>query len=1106
VDGQALQTEFGKNIVQYRDFSWAYYQGANFDVYFYEGGREPARFVVENGDKYLHEIEKLLDYQLGEKISFLVYNSFSDYRQSNYHLTPDVNNTGGRTTIEGNKVFVYFSGDHLNFIRQLKAGFAKMVLSDLMSGGSIQDRVQNSVLLNIPEWYTEGLIRYISEGWNPYLDNELKHGIISERFRKMSKLKDEEKELVSQSLWKYVYDIYGEGAFANVVYNTRAARNMEVGFEFALGKNFTEVFADWYDYEFKHFTSIKGESPASFEEIKGGKIFRKGKISRLAINAPGSKAAFVTNDMGKIKLWVLDIESHKRRCIFKSGYRRLGEQDYNYPIMCWNPIQDKLTVFYEKRSELFYIDYDPVKHTKSEPQLITGVDYLLDASYSQDGKVMVTSAMKNGQSDIFIFDPRTQFFHPLTYDIYDDRQPRFVNKSKGIVFTTDRPNTGLNKVTSTGDYHFNDNYNIYYFPDYRARPKSLKKISNTGGDELMPGYYDSTYISYLTDENGVMNRNAAYLDSIFQYTRVVASYKDTSHSNDTMKFYTKNAAGMQVKQSIINSPLLMRLDTDMVYKDTIYTYNITDYNENILSYSISPSYRSIYELYKIEGKYRIFKRPTPAGITSFRKKRLDNTKAGIRATEKKSVLKIDTISVINSNDIPVSAKGPETLVLKPYFQTEFPEEPGEMDSIKKAEEGSPEEEKRNLLFRKKNKKQNKFAAEALYFPSFSPDLIVGQLDNSINTSPYLPYHRGDALIYNPTIQGVFKLGTSDLFKDYRIIGGLGVQPDFSGAEYFLSFENLKNRLDKKYTFYRKSQSQTDAAGSFTRQAYMEGRAELRIPFSEVLSLRNSVFMRQDNTTFLSGDKASLVKGGTLAYRGGLKVELVFDNTIIRGLNIRTGSRYKIYTEAFDAINQKNTIFAVSGGDFRTYTRLSRSLTWANRFSFATSYGSDKVVYFMGGADGWLTPRSANNQPDPAQNYVYMLQPGSLRGFNQNERNGNSFALINSEIRWPIVRYFLNRPLRSQLLENFQVVSFFDAGSAWLGLLPTGENNAYKTRYIYEGPLIIKAVTNRDPFIYGYGFGLRTTLLGYFVKLDYAWGVENNQVLDPATYFSFGLDF
>lgn len=41
---------------------------------------------------------------------------------------------------------------------------------------------------------------------------------------------------------------------------------------------------------------------------------------------------------------------------------------------------------------------------------------------------------------------------------------------------------------------------------------------------------------------------------------------------------------------------------------------------------------------------------------------------------------------------------------------------------------------------------------------------------------------------------------------------------------------------------------------------------------------------------------------------------------------------------------------------------------------------------------------------------------------------------------------------------------------------------------------------------GYGVGLRTTLFGYFVRADYAWGIETRRVQQPKLYLAMGLDF
>jgi hypothetical protein len=47
---------------------------------------------------------------------------------------------------------------------------------------------------------------------------------------------------------------------------------------------------------------------------------------------------------------------------------------------------------------------------------------------------------------------------------------------------------------------------------------------------------------------------------------------------------------------------------------------------------------------------------------------------------------------------------------------------------------------------------------------------------------------------------------------------------------------------------------------------------------------------------------------------------------------------------------------------------------------------------------------------------------------------------------------------------------------------------------------------RDPVIFGYGTGIRTLLFGYFIRLDYAWGIETRTIQDPRLFFSMGMDF
>ena len=144
--------------------------------------------------------------------------------------------------------------------------------------------------------------------------------------------------------------------------------------------------------------------------------------------------------------------------------------------------------------------------------------------------------------------------------------------------------------------------------------------------------------------------------------------------------------------------------------------------------------------------------------------------------------------------------------------------------------------------------------------------------------------------------------------------------------------------------------------------------------------------------------------------------------------------------------------------------------------------------------------------DYSQNYGFQALATNLRGFNQNIRNGTSFAVLNSELRFPIFNYLFNRPLRSDFLNNFQLIGFGDLGAAWTGKSPYSNDNTFNTEIISQQPIKVFLKSQREPIVGGYGFGLRSRLFGYFIRTDWAWGVEDGEIKPYIFYLSFSLDF
>jgi hemolysin activation/secretion protein len=169
---------------------------------------------------------------------------------------------------------------------------------------------------------------------------------------------------------------------------------------------------------------------------------------------------------------------------------------------------------------------------------------------------------------------------------------------------------------------------------------------------------------------------------------------------------------------------------------------------------------------------------------------------------------------------------------------------------------------------------------------------------------------------------------------------------------------------------------------------------------------------------------------------------------------------------------------------------------------------------LGGVDNWLFNKAeTRTQETPlgtqglANRDIFMSEfIGPLRGFSYNKLSGNSHLLLNVELRMPVKS--LMSVESSSFLNSLQLVGFTDVGTAWTGSSPFEKSNGFNTN-VYGGntnPFQATVTDFRNPFLMGYGMGARANVFGYFVKFDYAFGLENKEVKSPVTYLTLGYDF
>lgn len=1138
VQAQSNTEKFGQNRVQYKDFAFQYYESDNYTTYFYQGGQDVAKYVIKTAEDVTDDISKLLDFRYHRKIDIIVYNNINELNQTNIGIYEPSQNPGGTTKIPDNKIFVYFNGDHRHLDQQIRQGIAKIFVDKMVMGSSFAEVVQNAVLLNLPDWYKLGLVKYISESWSSEMEDHLRDGILSGRYRKLSKLPAEEAIFVGQSIWHYIEEVHGKTAVSNIIYLTRVNRSVDNGFLFVLGTDLQQTLSDWYTYYYNRFTNEKNATllPAESGLVKT-KIRKFLSYYQPCLSTDGKHIAYASNDMGRYRVHLLNTENNKAKVIFRGGFRtNTIFTDESIPLLAFDPSGKKLAIISDKRAQIYLRLYD-LETGKMEVNPVRKFQKVVSFSFV-DSKQLVMSAIQNGQTDIYLYTIASTTTRKLTDDYFDDLDPAYITADsiRGIMFSSNRPDDTLRSARYESQ-NVPKMHDLFFY-DLDANNNVLYRITNTPlANETNPQNFSENEFCYLSDANGIRNRYIGHFESVFDHNQKTYHFtlKETEEEDSlSLPENTTLDSVMDTKTITLN-----RVSNERVYKIGGVTSPFTNNTYGIRNQSTVMQRNQVLDMLRVNGKARFYKYVLSAyngGGQTYQSPFMNNLKAkteeAAKAEEKKAAEEVAPTPVIT--DTLRNAKGS-----RPFdFQSEF-DYGIKLFDWDSASASRLAAEKEGYVFR--------FSRVRPYFVRFAVDKVVTQIDNNLMVTRYQPFDPAVPQYNLNPVSFMFKFGITDLLENHKLYGGIRLP--FVGidnnSEYFITYENLTKRLDKKFTFYRRNIggkaydklpfTNTVLPGDYSvdyniKTNYAE--VQLNYPLDVLNSLRFNIAFRNDLVTYKSKDTFSLRLPNNSDNWLMAKAEYVFDNCMEVMTNIRYGTKFKVFAEIhkefpttnkvlFDKVDLpvpqfNNKFMTVIGLDLRHYQKIYKQIIWASRLAMGASFGTSKLIYYLGGLDNWIaSPRldkfDRTTPIDLHHNYAFQTLSTPLRGFKQNARNGDKYIVFNTELRVPIFAALINSPIKSEFIRNMQLVGFFDAGTAWQGWSPFSDQNPLYNEEIpntSDNPSVIARVKRyKTPVIMGFGPGIRTTFLGYFIRFDTAWGYDTGEVSKkPMYYFTFGLDF
>ena len=1109
---------FGRNRVQHNKFKWQYYQTKNFNVYFYDKGQELAKFVAQSAEQELPQIESSTEFSLQRRANIVLYNEFAHMQQTNIGLETDILKTGGTTKFVNNKMIVYFNADHSNLKKQIREGIAQIITENLLFGDDIGEVAGNQTLLDLPAWLTDGYMAYVGQNWSADLDDDLKSELLSGNYNKFSSLSFARPLLAGHAFWYFIEDKYKKENVTYFFYLARQYKNLNKASRQITKLKFTDLLKEFMEYEtekyYKDVTRRKSYPKGSY--VEGFTISKRLNYFRFNVNPNKRNNSFVVTQYKKGIVRVLLSEDFEYKTLLKYGVRSYeNELNPSYPIMAWDPKGTRIAVAYVTEGRLKLFVYDIITRIKQyKLDLTDKVDQIQDMKYMLDSKTLLFSAVKNGHTDIFTFNIDNEKLQPITNDVYDNIDASFVafpGKS-GIIFSSNRPSA---KAPSGDTILPSDNrYNVFMITDFGDKPElnQITQLTNLKyGNARSPMQYNANHFTFVSDENGIGNRYAGFftstkagLDTLVLIGDDILRNPSPQQVDSTLRVY---------KKTDVDSIAVVSIS-----EDSAYSFPLTNYQSSLVETRIAGDGNQVSEvtrqsddkvLYKLKiDEIALNKRNVTAQPTEYAKKLMRESK-------------LTSVDVANPAINRPAPAGDTVRKQDDLFQNEFGTDSGTtVKPIIGNVYDATEPGKESIL------------ATAKLYPykpkKFSVDFGGGGLSNSVLINRYQTYAGGSGPIMlnsGTPLNGLIRLGTSDLMEDIRVTGAYKISTNLKDNEWYINYSNLKRRVDWGASYYRNVLNYDAGNGIPLRIFTNLYQANIAYPFDETKSIRLSAGIRSDKQVLGSVDQTTAaVESQRILYNVN-RLEYVYDNSLNPAMNIWNGLRYKF---SVDWNRQVSGVKFADGPntfnfgiDARYYYPIYRNFIWAGRVGADFSWGSQKFAYFLGGTDGWLMFGNnqkidnngnlvrerffnTNNRPDNDQDYAFQSLAVNMRGYIQNVANGNNAVVLNSEFRLPVYSTFSDKTVNNPFLRNFMITQFIDLGTAWNGAYDSFKRPDVTYR---QGDVVVRIKSGGlGPFAGGYGFGARSTLAGYFIKYDIGWPMSGFFKGRPIMYVSLGLDF
>lgn len=435
---------FGQNKMRYKKLDFNVKETPHFEMYSYLKNDSMMTWLAKESEVWYNMHQQVFQDTFLRKNPLIIYNNHPEFQQTTAISGEISVGTGGVTEAFKQRVVMPIMQINHQTRHVLGHEMVHAFQFRMLMEGRDTTRLEN--VGNIPLWMVEGMAEYLSIGKkDAFTAMWMRDAYARNDIPSLKQLTEQSYNYFpyryGQAFLAFIGATYGDTVIMPMFMET-AKYGYEMGIRRVFGYDAQTMSTLWRNTMESTFKSL-GKDTTS-RPIGEALITSKngGRMNVApAISPDGRFVAFMSEkDLFGIDLFLADAKTGE--ILRKLGSRTTNQDidEFSYLESAGDFSADSryfaFSIFSEGKNKLMIIDVQTGKTVALEA--MGDIVEFTNINFAPDGDRVAFSGLRDGQSDIYIYNFKTKELEQLTKDKYSDFQPSFSPDGRAIVFSTDR--------------------------------------------------------------------------------------------------------------------------------------------------------------------------------------------------------------------------------------------------------------------------------------------------------------------------------------------------------------------------------------------------------------------------------------------------------------------------------------------------------------------------------------------------------------------------------------------------------------------------------------------------------------------------------------------